>query len=463
MSWREKIAKALAQRGAPTTTEMNKILPGDTRVSTRFPTGVKATEDPLRQHLSIGAAEMKATGPELYTHNVGILSSYPGFAHLKDLNPDEAVQAYLNQTRGNLQYLYDRSPAVMKERSPHWYDGAHEVSDAFASRWGIPRPSSSAAIAALSPQMDWFKNASLAERVGDIVTGANAGKRMTPEMMSWADNAGFIKPKMMKNGKMDTENLDIYAAIRGKSLDQIDDPVERAMWVRIFDEAHNPRHYRSVTPEGNLGEFITNKDGSLSKIGWGQLGEISKAVRAIESGGDMDTISPLLGNKHKVRSFYNNIELPNDPRFGDITADTHAVAASQLRPLSGNSPAVLHNLLSGGPAGAVNAKASSVSGVQGTYGLTADATRMMAMEHDMLPRQAQSATWEPVRELFTDTFKRSPKAGAVDDVWKAYDRGEIGLDDARDTIFNLGGGIGTPEWARPGLETFAPTRGSTYR
>jgi hypothetical protein len=54
-------------------------------------------------------------------------------------------------------------------------------------------------------------------------------------------------------------------------------------------------------------------------VAWGTFGDIDKARRAIQSGGDMDVISPLLGGKHKVRSFYNNIEVPNDPRFGDIT------------------------------------------------------------------------------------------------------------------------------------------------
>jgi hypothetical protein len=104
-----------------------------------------------------------------------------------------------------------------------------------------------------------------------------------------------------------------------------------------------------------------------------------------------------------------------------------------------------------------------VTGVQGTYGLTADATRMMGMENDLLPRAAQSATWEPIRELFPAEWKTAKNTQAVDNIWGLKDRGLINTEQARDYIFNLAGGIGTPEWARPGLGTTAPSKGSTYR
>jgi hypothetical protein len=102
-------------------------------------------------------------------------------------------------------------------------------------------------------------------------------------------------------------------------------------------------------------------------------------------------------------------------------------------------------------------------GAQGTYGLVADATRMMADEHGMLPRAAQSATWEPVRELPPAKFKTAKNTQAVDDIWGAYDRADISIESARDKIFDLAGGIGTPGWARRDLKTVAPLRSSTYR
>jgi hypothetical protein len=433
--------------------EPRMILPGETRASTRFPTGVRRTEDPLREHLSIGLQEMQQTPG--YMSSIAALDTYPGFARLREMGTDEAARAYVRQGAENLGYLYRRSPEVMKERSPLWYEGAHEISDALARRWGVPRQSSSAALASLSPQMDWFKNASLGERTGDILTGAAAGRILTPEMEGFARQAKFLEKP---------ENLELYRSIVGKRLDQLDDPLEKALWIRLYDEAHNPRAYRTITPEGGFGDFVTNQGGEAAKVGWGALGEIQKAVRALESGGSMDIISPVLGTKHKVRSFYNNIENPNYPFFGDVTADTHQVAAAQMRPLSGASPAVQHNLASGGAAGSMNVPSSDITGVQGTYGLTADATRRMAAEYGLIPRAAQSATWEPVRELFSARFKANPKnTEAVDNVWRAYDRGDISIEQARDAVFDLAGGIGTPSWARPGLRAVAPAQGSTYR
>ncbi|MEY9239164.1 hypothetical protein ABIF68_006784 [Bradyrhizobium japonicum] len=426
------------------------IARGDTRVSTRFPTGVKSPENPLTQHLSIGTEEMRMD-PEQFAHNTSILSRYPGFAHLQGMSPDEAAKAYIDQAAGNLRFLYENSPAEIRLRSPRWYEGANEISDALARRWGVPRQSASAALASLSPQKDWFMNASLGERVGDIVT---ANPRGTSDMASWIRS----KPEIISKPGVE----DAVRQMTGKPLDQVD-PEHAALFVRAFDEAHNTRNYRSVLPEGYFGDFVRTASGDPAKVAWGTFGDIGKAVRAIQSGGDMDALSPLLGAKHKVRSFYNNIEVPNDPRFGDITGDTHQVAAAQMRPLSGSSEAVIQHLASGGPAGSVNAKASAVTGVQGTYGLVADATRQFAQEYGMLPRAAQSATWEPIRELFPADWKTAKNATAVDDIWKAMDRGELSTDQARRAIFDFAGGIGTPEWARSGVSARAPTLGSTYR
>ena len=241
------------------------------------------------------------------------------------------------------------------------------------------------------------------------------------------------------------------------------------MWIRLYDEAHNPKNYRTILPEGDYGDFVKNKSGSPSNVGWGGLGEIAKAVKMYQSGGDMRIISPSLGNMHKVRNFYNNIEVPNYKRFGDVTADTHQVAAAQLRPLSGSSTAVSHNLATGlgkskQPEGYRGAKSSAVTGVQGTYGLVADATRLAAEELGLIPRAAQSATWEPVRELFTAPFKaQSKNVKMIDDIWRAYDAGTISIDEARQQILKAAGGIKEPSWAKSGSPVFDPRKSSTYR
>jgi hypothetical protein len=429
----------------------------DLRASTRFPTGAKSTENPLTQQLTIGPAEMK-TSPG-FEHNMNLLPEYPGFAHLRGLAPEDQLSGYIDQARGNLNFLYENAPDIMRQRSPLWYEGANNFSDVLASRYGIPRQSSSAAIAALSPQMDWYKNASLAERVGDAIFSPTASRRMTPEMEAFQKSSEALT---------NDANQRVFDAIRGKRLSDLTDPLDQALWIRLYDEAHNPRNYRSLSPEGNIGDYIKSASGDFSKIGWGSLNEIAKAVRAYTSGGDMNVISPMLGTKHKVRSFYNNIELPNDLRFGDVTADTHAVAASQLRPLSGNTPAVAHNLASGlaknkQPPGYLSEKSSAITGVQGTYGANAEATRLAAADQGLLPREMQSATWEPVRELFPAKWKNPKNVEAVDNIWRQKDAGNITAEQARNAILDLAGGFSQPSWSERGFTAIDPRKASTYR
>jgi hypothetical protein len=443
----------------PATVSRNLILPGDTRVSTRFPTAVGSQENPLTHHLSAGLEDMvQKSTPEMLAHNLALVAEYPGLKHLQGLPPAEQARGYVDFAKGNLQHIWENAPKVMQERSPIWYEGANRFTEALANRYGVPRPAASGATAVLSPQKDWLQNASLGERVGDIVTGAS--KPWSSDMLAYARGSDTLNKGL---------NAEIVQRIAGKRLDQLDDPIERAMWVRLYDEAHNPRAYRSITPEGGLGDYVLNADGTPAKVAWGSGGEVAKAIQMYESGGNMDTISRLLGNKHKVRSFYNNIENPNDPRFGDVTADTHQVAAGLLRPLSGNTPEVSHNFgnsldVKFQPPGYQGTKSSSISGLQGTYPLNVEATRGLAQELGMMPRAVQSGVWEPVRELFTDTFKSNSKnVGAIDDIWRAYDRKELSLEQARRAIFERAGGVGQPSWARPGSPAHDPARASTYR
>src|SRR5262245_2449285 len=429
-----------------------QIRPGDLRVSTRFPSGATASENPLTEHLLIGAPEIISS--PVAQHNTAILSSYPGMAHLRGMSPEQTAQAYMEAMRGNLNFLYEQSPQVMRERSPLWYEGANRLTTSLAERHGVPIQSEAAAIAAMSPQKDWFQNASLAERLGDILTGPEASKRFTSDMQRVAESRKSIRGS--------EKNTALLREIQGNRLVDLTDPDQMALWIRLRDEAYNPPHFRNINPEGELGDFVRAQSGEPWGVGWGSIPEISKAVRAMQSGGDMNVISPLLGERHKVRNFYNNIIVPHDPRFGDVTGDTHAMAASLLRPLAGSDIEVAHNFANYAGKGNVGAASSAPYGVQGTYGFTADATRMAAADQGLIPRGMQSATWEPVRTMF-ENIKTAKGKQAVDDIWRAVDRGELSPEQARQRIFEYAGGVRLPEWAQPGA-VFSDPRGlSTYR
>jgi hypothetical protein len=154
-----------------------------------------------------------------------------------------------------------------------------------------------------------------------------------------------------------------------------------------------------------------------------------------------------MGEKHKVRNFYNNILAPQSPH-GDVTIDTHAVAAGLLRPLSGKSLEVAHNFANHPGVGLPAARGTAMTGIQGTYPLYADAYRKAAASRGILPREMQSITWEAVRGLFPDTAKTPAHNARVTDVWKQYRNGKIDQHEAQQRIVNLSAphGIPAPSW-----------------
>jgi hypothetical protein len=403
-------------------------------VSSRFPTAVKATEDPLKNNLLINLDAAKQD-PKAFEHNVNLITKYPNFvstAKTTDLKADD----FINNVKDNLLYLYDAVPEATRKRSMLWYDGARNITDKWSKQYSIPDQSVAGVLAVLSPQKDWFMNVSLGERVIDIMS--------TKQSYKW-DSAMSSKAKQIWKKE---KYAPMLKAIEGKQLSEITDAGLKAMWLRTFDEAHLPREHQIVTPEGEYaGARLTSK-GVPYKTGWGSLNEIGKAVNIFENP-SVENVSLNLGTQHKVRSFYNNIYAPNDAS-GNVTIDTHAVAAGLLRPLSGKSKEVVHNFGSN-VKGEVGPKNSSFTGSQGTYAIYAEAYKRAAEERGVLPRQMQSITWEAVRGLFEDTFKTPKNAEMIDNIWLQYKNGKISLEDARNGIVKSAGGITAPEWERAGL------------
>lgn len=432
----EMVIDTMNKLGTPV--QMNIVPPGPNVVSTRLPTAVKATEDPLANKLNIDLQSAKSD-PEAFTHNMGLVKQYPNFAS-KARNPDKQAEDFINSVKDNLLYLHDAVPDATRQRSKLWYDGARNITERFSTDYGVPDQAVSGVLAVLSPQKDWFMNVSLGQRVLDIMT--------TKQTTKW-DGSMDEMAKVIWSKPQYAPMVD---AIRGKSLAEISDPGLKAMWLRTYDQAHLPRDHQVVSPEGDFVGTRMNSDGKTpTKTGWGSLNEIGKAVVILEDP-SLATISKNLGAQHKVRNFYNNIYAPNDPA-GHVTIDTHAVAAGLMRPLSGNSREVMHNFGSG-VVGEGGPKNSSVTGVQGTYGLYAEAYRRAAQERGILPREMQSITWEAVRGLFPDTFKSQAKnVEQVDNIWLKYRKGQLSLDEARNEVIRSAGGINAPEWERAGLRS----------
>lgn len=433
------VDRALAAGGRLVAPKLEDGLPG--RISTRLPTAKAATEDPMTGELIVGLDEMKAD-PALYEFNVNITKDYPNMKAVEGEAVDETSERFIGHVKDNLLYLHDKVPANTRVRSQKWYDGARNITDNWSQEYDVPDTSIAGALAALSPQKDWYQNVSLAQRVLDVAIKKKEFKFSDDMEQRFRSLPSLNKPRYEP----------MLDAIKGKSYVEIvdEDPAVqaglRALFVRLYDQTYNKPDYQIVGPEGEFLQTATNANGSPSKAAWGSLNEIGKAVASIDAKGDVNTISRLMGERHKVRNFYNNIYDPNSP-FGDVTIDTHAVAAGLLRPLSGNSLEVDHNFKNMSVKGRGTTKGSSKTGVSGNYGLYAEAYRRAAAERGILPRQMQSITWEAVRGLFTDKFKQSAKNVAdVDQIWQRYKNNEIDLDETRRLVDERAGGVNPPTW-----------------
>lgn len=419
------------------------------RISTRVPTG-KGLEDPahLTSELTVGRESSEAAR-DSFKKNAELIRSYPGIRLTPGATDAEVADQFTQHLKDNILALHDAVTPEIAGRSKKWYDGANAIANRWAEEMGLHPRATAGALAALSPQMDWFKNVDLARRVIDI-SRRQGNTSLTPEMEAYAKKYidGVANDKGTKaNPKDPTEQAALAAnltdhldSFQGKPFSQVQGDLPRAIWTRWYDEAHNPRGYRVVSPEGEMmGPAMTDK-GAEAKTGWGGFGEIAKAIGALRDH-SVENISRTMGAAHKVRNFYNNIISPN-ARSGDVTIDTHAIAAALLRPLSGADAEVKAGLGSGG-----GASSHAGTGSKGLYGLYADAYRQAANERGILPREMQSITWEAGRGLWTAGQKRNKMLqDQISDAWHDYQTGDINGDAARERIFGLSGRIDPPEW-----------------
>jgi len=384
-------------------------------ISTRFPKAVRSTENPLSHNLRVDVSEIAKT-PGLAEKFTSLIKDYPGFKLSKKMmkNPEASMTAFVHHLKDNLKHLYEQTAPAEREANRQWYDGANKFTKEIADEFDLDHRQMAGVTASLSPQKDWDMNVSLAKRVADIYTKQQDTKTSPEMIVKGKEIVAKTKGNNTLRGIIDT--------LKNKTFSELTDPLDRAAWLRLYDETYNPRDFDIIGPDGSSKGLRKTKTGNNSKVAWGSLNEIAKAI-SIMSDGSKENISNQLGQQHKVRSFYNNIIDPNSTR-GDVTIDTHAVAAALLRPLSGNSKEVLDNFAGPG---------SNVTGISGTYALYQEAYRLAAKELDIAhPRELQSIVWEKIRKVYPSTFKQqAANVQAVDAIWRKYSEGKITIQQAR--------------------------------
>ena len=364
-------------------------------LSSRLPTAVKATEDPLGETLSINF-DVTLSDPVTLGKNMAALMKTPNMKKLTGKgakDPKRQAEEFIDHVVNNLLWLHDHMPAEMRERAELWYDGGRKTADVWADRYGISQMQGAAAIAVLSPQNGWFANVSQAERIMDMVFGLRD--------FAWDDAMTAEALRISKEDGLDER----MQAAQGKTLGELlNNPDVAARWIRVYDQTYNNRAYRVLTPEGGAADYVKTNKGADATMMWKSYSTIAKAV-SILTDGRAENVYYQLGREHKVRNFYNNLFEPNS-ELGFTTIDTHAVAAALLRPLAAADTEVLQAF------GGAGSASSSFTGLNGTYPIYLEAYKRAAEQRGILPRQMQSITWEAVRGLFEAAKKSGLKKGA---------------------------------------------------
>ena len=418
--------------------DLSKIYRGsDDILSTRIPFAKGETEDPLANYLSAG---VEAMPDALLEKNLKQMEGWPSIKPArKNATLENRKEHIIEQLVDNLLWLHDQMDPELREQARLWYDGARRMAEQFSREHGVEPRQTAGIMAVLSPQKDWFQNMTQAERVLDIYRDR---QDMVPDdaMLEMAER---IYPADKLSGQR-------WAEISDKSLGELETPYDKALFIRAYDEVHNPKNYRVILPDGRVGDEVLTAKGVPARHGWGSMDEIAKAVSIIEDGSP-ENISSKIGGMHKVRNFYNNIVAPASPE-GQVTIDTHAINAALMQPMGGNAPEVMHGLGSG--------PTHAASGSRGSYPIFAEAYRRAAQQRGLLPREMQSITWEEIRTIFNN--KSAPVKKAVNTVWDKYNKGKVSLAEAREEIYDIVGGAGIPAWAEPGAGANAEIGRPTY-
>lgn len=404
------------------------------RISPAMPTGAK----PIFDH----GVDKRPVSLELINQDPTlpgrIVAKMRPYIPLQNAPDDE--QSFLEQTvefmKDNLLALYGSVSPEYRERSKLWYVGANKLSQNVADKYGQSLEAVAGVMSALSPGLDWYVNYDIGVRLLDIHKNHQDTVFGDAEYKAAMKFVNSIKPTTPKKKVNKKRHKDYVDGIRGKTLKELDF-FEKAYFVRFYDVANaTERGHRIITPEGDLGDFVLNKDGTKKDAVFSDLPPIAISM-AILSDPSPDNISSLLGRGHKRRNFYNNIYAPNNDQ-GDVTIDTHAVAASLFLPLSQKSIEVVQNF--GTPD-------STNVGSYGTYGVYAEAYRRAAAQVGILPREMQSITWEAVRGLFPATWKQQKKnVDSIRNVWDDYKNGKLSLEQARKTVYEKAGNIRSAQW-----------------
>jgi hypothetical protein len=350
-----------------------------------------------------------------------IYRTYPGLRNIDPTDTQGALDQATDFMANNLRMVMDTMPDDWRESAMEWYEGFNRIAQDAGVKHNASGEQSAAVIAALSPQTEWNMNLTRADRVMDTYN--------TRQDFAWSPEMDDQMPNLRESVK-DKRFADVLPNIVGKKLNQLDTPAEKALWIRAYDQAHNPREFSVYEPTGRQGQAATKKDGSPRVANWASTNPIEKAVSILEDG-SRENISKQIGQGHKVRSFFRNAVDPTEETT--TTMDTHAIATALMQPHGASATPVTQNF----GAGVSDAR----TGMKGTYPINQDAYNKIANEFGVPGRAIQSPTWDFGRVLM-ENQKTTAMKDLANDTWKQFEEGGLTQKQAFDMIVES---FGMPE------------------
>jgi hypothetical protein len=421
-------------------------------ISTRVPTAVEAPRSAPGDPLLLTNLDVVKEDPELVAKFAARIRTYPQLTEKEAaLNDQGVIDAFMDRGQKNLQWLWDQTPPETRERSRLWYVGGNRIGGEMAAETAIQPAQAYAVIASQSPQKEWFNNVEIARRINSgykelwqvnpVVTPdiwqlfhAKTLQSLQDKFRTLANSEGpgvayelqrRIEAKIAQDGRR-------FIGQRFQDL-----PLDgQSRVLRTISEASTSPHYPVITPEGrNAGLAMTEGPNPRPKgLQWNSYDMIENALSVLQDG-SAENISRRMGSQHKVRSFYNNLSNPFDPR--SLTVDTQQVAATHLQPFSQEAPEV--GFVMSGPA-------SAHTGISGANPIYGDIGKRLGAANEIVPAQGQSVVWETGRGLFKPEQKRSDLPKIVEQLWHDFRTGRITEAQFYDHLLNASGGIAPPAW-----------------
>lgn len=392
-------------------------------ISPRKPLAARRTENPETHYLGVDAAAL-AREPK-YDQNINLLRNTDFYPLLKSgetkgKSSDAVAELFITKAAANYRFLLDHATPAQRAAGS-WYRNSKAA--IVANSHGFDVASATGLVSRMSPGVAWDLNLHIAQRIMETASGGR-GSQWTQAMAE--RGAQHYPPEMVKT-----------LAAAG-SFDKLTSYDDKAAWMRLAMEA-DPQPYHKMNRDGTVGPIALNPEGKPFAAPVSVPDDnMARGIEMLESGGDREVISRLLGEGHKIRSFYNDLLDPEDG--SEVVSDVHNAGGAVLMPvvpshpvvaqMQGNSPGLKEQR----PGWTGSSSKSATTGVEGLYGLYVDAVRRVAKDTGMRPADIQAITWWTKKEMFgQSSAKKQREAEAI---WARYQSGELDYAQTQQAIWD---------------------------